>query len=160
MTFLSKKQIQNAEKELTREVVQVPEWDDELTKTQRDAGEHVEVLVQQMMGWQRDLWDDYLYERRNNKLRKDHGMKTRCAVLHCIDEESGEPLFALADEAWLSKKSDASLDRIFEAACRVSKLFQKQVDELVKNSESGQSDNSGCDSQPSTDAPSENSSSE
>jgi len=66
-----------------------------------------------------------------------------CAI--SIVDETGKRMFSDEDVRALGRKSAAALDRVFAAAQRLSGLTDEDVEELAKNSDGGQSDDSGSD---------------
>lgn len=115
--------------DLKKELVPCPEWGGEvwvrgLTAKERDEFES-SILV--MRGKTQEL---------NMKQAR-----TKLAVLSICDEQ-GKRLFGEGDIGVLSAKSSIPLNRIFETAQRLSGLTQEDVDELTKNSESGQPEDS------------------
>lgn len=118
------------------ETVTVPEWPDEdgspsairlrsLTSIERDAFEE-QSLVRGSKGHELNL--------RN--------IRARLVVLSAVTEE-GAPLFEPADVIWLAQKNGKAMDRLFEVAQRLSGMRDTDLESLVKNSGSVQSDDSG-----------------
>jgi len=118
--------------DLPRETVAVPEW----------GGD---VLVQGLTAKERDAFEISWYtgqgkNRQENLTNLRARLSARCAV-----DESGARLFSDADIAALGGKSAVALQRVFEAAQRLSGFTRADVDELTKNSADGQSDDSPSD---------------
>ena len=63
-------------------------------------------------------------------------------VARCLCDQDGKRLFSDSDIGALSKKSGAALDGIFDAARKLNKMTDQDVEELAKNSETCQSDDS------------------
>lgn len=113
------------------EDVHVPEW-----------GTY--VRIQGMTGAARDAWETSVYEHKEKtgsvippNMRA--GLVARCAV----NAETGEPLFTSKQITALGNKSGKALDRLFEVAQRINGITEEDIEELEKNSESDQSDDSG-----------------
>ena len=131
MALLTRDDILNAS-DLARERVEVPEW----------GGA---VLVRALTGRERDAYESSIVHPNGRAMKYTlTNMRARLVSLSVIDE-AGTRLFSDSDVELLGRKSAAALERVFEAAQRLSGLSAQDVDELVKNSESGPSDDSGSD---------------
>ena len=130
--LLNREQIQKVH-DAAIEDVPVPEW----------GGT---VRLRGMSGVDRDAFEaaSLLPARGKSQTREVNLQNIRARLVACcaIDED-GQPLFSEADVIWLGKKSGAALDRLADVAKRLSGLTAKDVDDLVKNYASGQSDDSG-----------------
>ena len=116
--------------DLKTERVDVPEWG-------------VTVYVRTLSGAQRDEFEQGLQDSKSEGAGIDiRGLKARLAVLATVDDD-GEAVFQPGDEEALQNKSAAPLDRLYQAASRLSGLSPEDAEELVGNSASGQSDDSG-----------------
>ena len=71
-------------------------------------------------------------------------MRAKLAALAVVDE-NGNQIFSTSDVRLLSRKSASALNRVFEAAQRLSGLTNADMDELSKNSDGGQSGDSISD---------------
>lgn len=109
------------------EELEVPEWG-------------TKVWIRTLSGRERDALENLIYQ--GNKKGGAANIRAEFAV-RCLSDADGKRLFADPEAKALGEKSAAALDRIFEAARRLNKFDQRDVEELEKNSESGQSDNSG-----------------
>ena len=131
MPILTKEQILAAE-DIGRELVSVPEW----------GGE---VWVYGMTAAERDHLEKGLVQTKGKDIQTNlENIRSKMAVI-CIRDEKGKRIFSEMDIQELSRKSAAALDRIFDAAQRLSGLTKADVEELSKNSESDQSDGSILD---------------
>lgn len=131
MALLTRDQILAVE-DLKRETIDVPEW----------GGE---VIVKSLTGAERDAFEDSVVKQRGKTRELNlRNARARLVSLSLIDE-SGSRLFSDGDVEALGRKSAAALDRVFAAAQRLSGLTENDIDELAKNSESGQSDSSTSD---------------
>ena len=112
---------------LKTEEVRVPEWIDAAT------GADV-VLVRELRGRERDEWEASLTVQRGGQLVPDTAnLRAKLAARTIVDPE-GEPLFTQQDVAALGELSAAALDRVFDAASRLSGLGGGAVEEAAKNS--------------------------
>lgn len=94
-------------------LVDVPEW----------GGA---VFVRSISGAERDAFELSWAADKTN-------IRAKLAAVCCCDE-SGDPLFDHADDiAALGDKSGAALDRVFDAATKLNKFTDKDIDELEKN---------------------------
>jgi hypothetical protein len=131
MPLLTREQILAAD-DLKRETIAVPEW----------GGD---VIVKSLTGVERDAFEDSVVKQRGKSRELNlRNARARLVSLSLIDE-AGNRLFTDADVELLGKKSAAALDRVFSAAQRLSGLTENDIDELAKNSGSGQSDSSTSD---------------
>ena len=112
--YLSRDDILNAQ-DLPTEMVDVPEWGGAVT-------------VRGLNGQEREELDRMLFSRTGKK----PNTKAALVALSAVDEQ-GERLFTLEDVEALSLKSGAALDRVFEAAQRLSGLTRASREELRKN---------------------------
>jgi len=119
MTTLGKDEILKA-KDMKTMVVSVPEW-----------GGHVTIRV--MSSTDRDAFESSILVDGKVQTRN---IRAKLCALVLVDGE-GKRLFTDQDIASLGKKSSAALDRVFSAAQKLNRLTADDVDELVKNSESG-----------------------
>ena len=131
MTILTRDQILQANDIIT-ETVSVPEW----------GGE---VLVRGLSGSQRDAFEDATLEQKGKSRRVNlANVRARLCAISIVDE-TGKRMFTDEDVRALGRKSAAALDRVFSAAQRLSGLSDEDVEELAKNSDGGQSEDSGSD---------------
>ena len=95
------------------------------------------VYVRTLNGTERDAFD--------MAFRSGSSLSNFRAVFasQVLCDESGLRLFDETDAVELGKKNSVVLDRIFDAGMALNKLNAEGVDKAEKNSESGQSDNSG-----------------
>ena len=131
MTILTREQILQANDIIT-ETISVPEW----------GGE---VLVRGLSGSQRDAFENATLEQKGRSQRVNlANVRARLCALSIVDE-NGKRMFSDEDVRALGRKSAAALDRVFSAAQRLSGLSDEDVEELAKNSDGGQSEDSGSD---------------
>ena len=123
--MLSRDQILAA-RDFSIEKVEVPEWDGF-------------VFVRVMTAGERDQFEKKFSKDRYGDIRAYVAAATMC-------DDQGVLLFEKSDIEVLTKKSSAAIDRIFEAALRLNKLRQTDIDDLVKNSKASRSEgsSSGC----------------
>lgn len=122
-----KEQILNSV-DLVTEQVEVPEW-------------KATVNVRTLTGTERDDFEASIIKDRKTDLRN---IRAKLCV-KCIVDDKGKPVFTGADVVELGKKSALALDRVFTVASRLNGLSPKDIEELAKNSGTGQSDNSTSD---------------
>ncbi len=124
---LTKQQILAAD-DCKKERIDVPEW----------GGE---VWVRVMSGTERDMFEAELYGEpsRNGTARKLNlrNVRAKLATLTMCDA-SGNRLFTDKEMDELGKKSSAALDRVFSVAQRLNGMTDADVEEMAKNSVSGQ----------------------
>jgi glutaminase len=123
---LSKDQILNAP-DTEYETVDVPEW----------GGK---VRVKTLTGDERDSYEQSLIDQRGNVTGpKLAGAQARLCALTIVDDD-GKRLFTDGDVKALGAKSAQALNRVFDVAIRLSRMTQKDVEELVGNSDGTQAD--------------------
>lgn len=118
--------------DLTRELVHIPAW----------GGD---VYVRVMTGAEKDWWESSMMTDDGEALPamdRIRNMRARMAVVTVCDEQ-GVSLFHLADVELLTKKSAVALDQIWDVARRLNQITKEEEETLLKNSDSGQSDDSG-----------------
>lgn len=113
-----------------RERVEVPEWG----KT---------LFVRSLSGEERDAFEEGSLVQKGKKREVAlRNIRARLVVMATVDGE-GNSVFAPGDELWLGKKSAAALDRLFSVAQKLAGISDDDIEELVKNSDPGQSGVSG-----------------
>jgi hypothetical protein len=127
-TFLSRAAILAAT-DLPRETVSVPEW----------GGD---VLVQGLTAKERDDFEISLSTGKGKSQENNFRNLRARLVARAVVDESGARLFGDMDIAALGGKSAVVLQRLFEAAQRLSGFTTADVAELTGNSEDGQSEGS------------------
>lgn len=100
------------------------------------------VLVRGLTAAQRGQFTAAIYEQRGKQqVVKLQDIQVRLCALSIVDEH-GKRIFSDNDLALLAGKSAAALQHVFEAAQRLSGLSNEDVEELTKNSDETQSDDS------------------
>lgn len=110
------------------EEVKIPEW----------GGES--VYVRSMTGKCRDNFEKAVVDAGDSEEKHGYLFNIRaryCALTAC--DEKGNLLFEPEDMEAIGQKSGAALDRIFEAARRLNKMSEEDVEEMTKKLESSQS---------------------
>lgn len=132
MGLLSRQQILEAD-DLETVEVDVPEW----------GGS---ILLKALTGAKRDEVEQSMVKGRGNNQQVNMvNFRARLVAASAIDE-GGQLLFISDhDVKLLGKKSSKALDRVAEAASRLSGMSAEDVDELTKSFGSAQSDNSTSD---------------
>jgi len=119
MSLLSKDQILQAD-DLQTETVSVPEWDGD-------------VLVSEMSADTRDQLEQHMAEQAE-KDRKNRRIRAMLCAF-CIVDENKERMFTIKEMEQLGKKNGNVMDRLFDAANRLNKVFSKPREDTEKNSE-------------------------
>lgn len=115
--FLSKDQILNSN-DLTTEVIDCPEW----------GGA---VQIQTMSGFARDRFEESIVGKNGGSNLGN--IRAKLAAASIVDDK-GELMFSEKDIQKLGKKSSAALQRIFNAAQKLNRISEDDVEELAKNS--------------------------
>jgi hypothetical protein len=128
LMYLSKDHILKAEDRKYQDV-DCPEWGgtvkvQSLSAAERDA---FEVSIMTGKGKNRDV---------NLK-----NLRAKLVIMTAVGEDH-VPLFTELDVVSLGQKSAAAMDRVFTAAQKLSGLRPEDIEELTKNSETDQSDDS------------------
>ena len=111
--LLSKDDILNAQDRESIEV-DVPEW-----------GGKVRLMT--MSGLARDRFEASFQGGNDMK-----NIRARLAAATIVDE-NGSLLFSEKDVSALGEKSGAALDRVFEAAQKLNRIGERDIEELSKN---------------------------
>jgi hypothetical protein len=118
-----------AAKDIETRDVEIPEW----------GGK---VRVRALTGTERDKFEQDTVKRKGKDVETNlQNIRARLVVLATVDEQ-GNRLFGYHDIEALGKKSAKPLDRLFTVAMELSGIRDEDVEELAKNSESDQSDDS------------------
>ena len=130
MGYLSKAQILNADDVEIRDVA-VPEW----------GGD---VRVKALTGRERDALEKTMLDGKPGKAPQVNlsNFRAKLCAASMVDE-NGARLFSERDVEQLGAKSSKALARVFDVASKLSGFTDTDIEELTKNSESGQSDDSG-----------------
>lgn len=100
--------------------VDVPEW----------GGS---VLVRGMTGLERDNFEQEIVSHVGKKtILKWENVRAKTVAL-CVVDDQGRRIFEESDIEALGQKSAAALERVFDAARRLSGLSDSDVEELAKN---------------------------
>ena len=128
MTLLSRDDILAAN-DLATEDIDVPEW----------GGT---VRIQALTGAQRDAFEASVV-KMNGQSRQYNltNLRARFVALSVVDDE-GKRLFIDADVKQLGAKSAGALQRVFNAAQKLSGMSDEDVEELAEGFGSDQSDGS------------------
>lgn len=120
-------------KDIKIEKVFVEEWDDT-------------VCIRVMDGKTKDKLElSLITEKGETKKQLLENFRARLAALTICDEE-GNLLFTEADIKLLSEKSNTALGTIVDAASKLNKITPKDKEEMVKNLEDTQVNNSNSES--------------
>lgn len=129
MSILSRDDILSAD-DLVVEAVPVPEW----------GGD---VLIKVMTGAQRDAFEaSRVTSKGKPNLRN---IRAHLLSLVIVDEQGNRLFPHPTDVEALGKKGSAGVDRVFEAAKRLNRMTDEDIEELEGNSGGAQSDDFGSD---------------
>jgi len=112
------------------------------------------VFVREMTGHEKDIWESSMLKQKpsgnKNKLIEYEttldDFRAKLAVVTVCDEE-GNLIFKPEDVKMLNKMMSATnIEKIVTAAQRLNAISQQDRDEILKNSEADQTDNSNSDS--------------
>jgi len=128
MALLTREQILGAN-DIKTETIAVPEW----------GGD---VLVRGLTGAQRDRFEADSLEGKGKAQHVNLQNIRARLVARCIVDESGARIFQDSDVKALGAKSAQALNRVFEAAQKLSGLTDDDIDELTENLEQTPGDSS------------------
>lgn len=120
MDLLNRQSILDAV-DIQQEQVSVPEW----------GGD---VLVYGLTAGEKDVYEDGMVNATGKKKVTLKDATARLCSM-CIKDENGDRLFSNDDIAALGKKSAKAMERISDAAMRLSGMTKGDIEEIVKNSE-------------------------
>lgn len=129
MALLNKQQILAA-KDSETVTVNIPEWNDQLTKEQVEAGEIAQVTIARMSGDAKDRWEASCVGKNGGPNFVNLRAKLVASV---VVDEKGELMFSESEVIKLGKKSAKALDRIIQEAEKLNRLSNKDYEDLVKN---------------------------
>ncbi len=118
-TFLSRDAI-FAAKDLETAEVEVPEWNGT-------------VLIRGLTGRERDEFEASILERRGKRMIPNVANIRAKLVVKCVIDADGKRLFADTDANELGEHSAAAVNRIYEAAAKLSGLTDEDVEELAED---------------------------
>ena len=138
MRLLTKQDILASE--LKKEKLHIPEWDgfvfiSELGADARDEFEQFVVAERQNLQPKRTAGQKKLQPKKTEYLHVRAALAAATVV-----GETGERLFSLSDAVALGKKSGRAMDRIFDAANKLNKIYGQEREDAEKNSETPQGD--------------------
>jgi hypothetical protein len=112
------------------------------------------VFVREMTGHEKDIWESSMLKQKpsgnkNKPIEYETTLddfRAKLAVVTVCDEE-GNLIFKPEDVKMLNKMMSATnIEKIVTAAQRLNAISQQDRDEILKNSEADQTDNSNSDS--------------
>lgn len=123
MELLTKKQILGADDRKT-EIVDVPEW-----------GGKVRLIA--MSGEGRAAFEEAisLIDHKDAKQRANGRKFREILIAHSVVDVDGTLLFSAEDVSKLAQRSTAAIDRVFNAAAKLSAVNNGALEEAEKNSE-------------------------
>lgn len=93
------------------------------------------ILVRTISALERDSWDLYLVANADPETHRLRPAAIRATLVSlCACDVEGNRLFTDQDVEFLARKSAAAIDRIYEAARRLNKVSDADVEELKKTS--------------------------
>ena len=125
MKKLSKDDIFKAD-DLPTKDMDIPEWGGTLT-------------IRTLTGAERDQFESAFVNQDKIDIR---GMKARLIQLTVMNGD-GQPMFTKADLQKINSKSASVIDRIWDVSRRLSGLTKEDAEELVENSGTAPTDDSG-----------------
>lgn len=122
MPAISKQAVLSAV-DLPRERIELPEW-----------GADAYVFVRGLTGTERDSWECYCLAQRK-AAGSDNGFPglRGSLLVRCLVDDDGNRIFDDGDVEALGGKSGKALDRLWEAAVRLSGIGKDDVEQLKKN---------------------------
>jgi hypothetical protein len=102
--------------------IEVPEW----------GGT---VRVRGMSGAQRDDYEASIIEQRGNDRKVNLRNARAKLVARCVVDGEGKAIFTTDDISSLGRKSAVALERVFDAARRLSGMTEGDVERLAENFE-------------------------
>ena len=117
-------------------VVNCPEW----------GGK---VRLQSLTGAERDQFEESILGAKNKDGSREvvtKNLRAKLVALSVVDQD-GKRIFNAEDAFALGEKNAAPLDRLFAAAQKLSGISKDDVEDMVKNSGTGQDAGSPTDSQ-------------
>jgi hypothetical protein len=119
MAFLTRQQILEAD-DTKYETVECPEW----------GGD---VRLRSISGSKRDQYEQSLVEQRGNSRQMNLRNARAKLIILCAVDEDGRPLFTSEDLRQLGSKNAAPLDRLFDAARKLTGMSDNDVEKLTEN---------------------------
>lgn len=133
MGLLTREQILQAQDRSYKDV-KCPEW----------GGS---VRIQSLSGAERDAFEEAILGQKNRDGSREvvtKNLRAKLVAMSAVDKD-GNRLFSMDDVMVLGEKNAAPLDRLFSAAQKLSGISKDDVDELTKNSGTGQGAGSTSD---------------
>lgn len=100
------------------------------------------VRVKNLTASERDAFEESTTTQRGNNLELNRKNFRAKLVALCVVDEDGKRIFDDKDIHKLGAKSAAAMDLLFAAASRLSGISKDDEEELLKNSEGDQSEDS------------------
>src|SRR5688572_25748018 len=119
MPFLTREQILEAD-DTRYETVECPEW----------GGD---VRLRSISGTKRDAYEQSLVEERGTSRKMNLRNARAKLIILCAIDETGRPLFTSEDLRGLGNKNAAPLDRLFDAARKLTGMSDNDVEKLTEN---------------------------
>lgn len=128
MKLLTKQDILSKD-DLKKEKVEIPEWEGF-------------VYISELSADARDEFEQFMIAERNKlQSKKNEYVHIRAGLAAAtLVDEKGQRLFSFNDLIELGKKNGKALDRIFDVANKLNKIYGQEREDLEKNSETPQGD--------------------
>ena len=121
-----------AVEDLRSERIDVPEWGGYL-------------YIRTLKGWERDQFEQSMFEGiGKTRKQKFENLRARLVALTVVNAK-GERLFTAKEAKLLGEKSASALDKCFSVAQKLNGMKAEDVEDMVKNSETDQSEDSTSD---------------
>lgn len=118
-----------AAKDLKRERVDVPDW-----------GDGAYVFVRTLMAWEKDHVDEVAWRRNGASTERNFDNYRALFLTYALVDDSGAQIFApIEDAKALGEKSSAVLQVLWDAAVRLNRMREQDIQEIVGNSGPGRS---------------------
>lgn len=125
MALLTRDQILGAD-DIKTEVVKVPEWGGDVT-------------VKMMTAAERDAFEESVVTKKGDKVEQNlENFRAKLCAKTMVNANGNLMFPNPEDVKALGKKSAKALDRVYSAAQKLNGIGEKDVEEMVKNSEGDQ----------------------
>jgi hypothetical protein len=92
------------------------------------------VRIATLSGADRDLWEADIVERKKAGQRALLGNFSAALIVRCaVDPANGERIFREEDVAALGRKAAAPIQRLFDAACKLNGIGEREIRAAEKN---------------------------
>ena len=99
------------------------------------------IRVRTMTAHERDQFEQKIFSNKGGKKERMDDIRATLVSMAVVDED-GKRIFSDKDVKDLSKKSAAAMDQIFGECQKLNAVTDEDVEDMTKNSEETQDDNS------------------